>query len=106
MVALPNLTDGGISSKWDQCRCQWKAWGAWGKCSRECNGYRERSRVIMLDSSIPGCKLDFKTCTTFDMGWDDSRCNTFCHNGGTSNSYSCRCVTGFQGSCCGFRKNL
>ena len=106
LVALPNLTEGGITSQWDECGCRWNHRGALAKCSSECNRYRRTSRSVNLYTNKDGCVFDFNTCATSDMGWDGSRCNKFCYNGGTSNSYSCRCVTGFYGSCCGFRKNL
>lgn len=96
----------GITSQWKKCGCRWMEWEAWGTCDSECNGFRSRSRKVWLYTHMKGCVFDFNTCATDDMGWDHSRCNTFCYNGGTSNSYYCSCVTGFHGHCCGLRKNL
>ncbi|CAG2206585.1 unnamed protein product [Mytilus edulis] len=74
-----------------------------GTCNRECNGRHSRSRRAYWTVK-PGCH-DFYSCATPGSGWDYSRCNTFCHNGGTSNGYSCSCITGFYGDCCGFQVN-
>ncbi|XP_076109331.1 sushi repeat-containing protein SRPX2-like [Mytilus galloprovincialis] len=35
------------------------------------------------------------------MFYEYRRCNDFCYNGGTSNSYVCDCVAGYSGECCG-----
>lgn len=95
------------TSKWDQCGCFWEDWEAWGTCDSECNGRHSRSREVWLYAHRPGCTLSYYTCETDSASaWDYSRCNSFCYNGGTSDSYSCRCVTGFYGECCGHRKNL
>ncbi|XP_052070060.1 fibropellin-3-like isoform X3 [Mytilus californianus] len=95
----------GITSQWVECNCRWEEWEAWGTCDSKCNGRHRRSRELWMYSNVDGCDFDFNTCATDDMAWDYSRCNTFCYNGGTSNSYSCSCVTGFYGDCCGFQVN-
>lgn len=102
-VLLFGSIECGITSQWYTCDCEFQEWEAWSTCDSECNGKRRRSRRVSLDED---CVYDFNTCATTDMGWDYSRCNTFCYNGGTSDSYSCSCVTGFYGDCCGFRNNL
>ncbi|XP_076073441.1 P-selectin-like [Mytilus galloprovincialis] len=104
-LSLLGSTECGISSQWDQCGCRWEEWEAWGECDSECNGERKRSRRVWLYTNMPGCVFEFNTCATNDMGWDYSNCNAFCHNGGTSNSISCSCVTGFYGACCGLQVN-
>lgn len=94
------------TSQWDQCGCEWRDWGAWGTCDKECYGVHSRSRRVAMYTHEPGCVFAFETCATSDSGHENSMCNTFCHNGGTSKSYWCSCVTGFYGKCCGFRKNI
>ncbi|CAC5362981.1 CSMD [Mytilus coruscus] len=98
-------TECGITSQWDECGCRWMEWEAWGTCDSKCNGERSRSRKVWSYTHTPGCVWAFSTCASNDMGDDYSRCNTFCYNGGTSDSYSCSCVTGFYGDCCGFQVN-
>ncbi|CAG2248857.1 unnamed protein product [Mytilus edulis] len=94
------------TSNWDQCGCYWAEWQSWGTCNSECNGAHTRSRKIWIHHQRPGCALDFDICVTnSDPAWDESRCNAFCYNGGTSNGYSCSCVTGFYGDCCGHQVN-
>ncbi|CAG2198539.1 unnamed protein product [Mytilus edulis] len=102
-LSLFDSIECGRTSQWDKCGCRWLEWQAWETCNKECNGERNRYREVWLYSHEPGCVFSYYTCATNDMGIDFSRCNTFCHNGGTSNSYSCSCVTGFHGDCCGFR---
>lgn len=99
-------TECGITSQWDECGCRWLNWEAWSTCNSECNGRRSRSRKVWSYTNKPGCVFAFSTCASDDMGWDYSSCNAFCHNGGTSNSYYCSCITGFYGACCGHRKKL
>ncbi|XP_071132597.1 sushi, nidogen and EGF-like domain-containing protein 1 [Mytilus edulis] len=93
------------SSQWDQCGCRWNEWQAWKTCDSECNGKRSRSRSVWLYTHEPGCVFSYYTCTDDESGTDYSRCNAYCNNGGTSDSYSCRCVTGFYGDCCGHQVN-
>ncbi|VDI08861.1 Hypothetical predicted protein [Mytilus galloprovincialis] len=104
-LSLLGSTECGITSQWDECGCRWDEWEAWSTCNSECNGRRSRTRKVWLYKDKSGCYFAFSTCATSDMGSDYSSCNTFCHNGGTSNSYSCSCVTGFYGACCGFQVN-
>ncbi|XP_076073433.1 E-selectin-like [Mytilus galloprovincialis] len=93
------------TSKWDRCNCRWKEWRAWGTCNSECNGKHSRSRMVSHSTRPYGCDDGFETCATPGSGWDYSRCNTFCYNGGTSDGYNCRCVKGYYGDCCGLQVN-
>lgn len=102
-LIIPGIAVAGRTDLWDHCGCEWVDWQSWGDCSNECNGQHYRHREVRLYTKKDGCKFDFTTCATSGSGTDVSRCNTFCHNGGTSDTYSCSCVTGFYGRCCKFQ---
>ena len=105
-LIIPGIAVGGRTNSWQYCGCRWLSWQPWEDCSNECNGQRYRERQVYLYTHKDGCKFEFETCATSDMGREFSQCNSFCHNGGTSNTYSCSCVTGFYGRCCKFREFL
>lgn len=105
-LAIANLlgtAHGGISSKWDDCGCEWDPWQSWSSCTETCGGGYQRRERKVWHYDRPDCE-GFEACATSDMAYDYRGCNSFCMNDGTfvdTDYYGyCTCKTGNRGSCC------
>ena len=76
--------------------CDWKDWGRWGECDRQCggSGTQLRQRSKMQTASCGGNECDGDSV-------EKKSCNRVCYNGGTVwNDGTCHCTYKYDGQCC------